>query len=141
MLFLVSQASCSDPGLGSILYIVKKIITLIQIIAPLLLIIMAAIRLTMLMKDPDDKKALPKVRNAFIAAAVVFFVPVIVNAAMAMLGDSFTLSDCWNNASKPGTSSSYVDPNEGKRQKIGTTDPSQYQGGKKQVSNNSQTQE
>ena len=101
---------------------------------------MASIHLTNLMRNPDDKKALPKLKNAFIAAAVVFLIPTIVNAAMYMLGNNFTLSDCWN--SKSGTSSgssSYQDPYGGKRNKIGVTDPSEYQGGKKKNSSSTGT--
>lgn len=135
MYFLASVSSaCSDPGLASILAIVKKVLTLFQIIGPILAIISIAFRLTMLMKNPDDKKGLPKLRNSAIALLVLFLVPAIVNAAFAMLGDSFQISSCWNNASiNTGGGGSYVDPNgddSGKRTKV-YTDPSEYQNGKK----------
>lgn len=133
MYFLVSQSTCSEPALGKMLYVVKNILGIIQIISPILLIVMLSIHLTNIMRNPDDKKALPKIKNAAIALIVIFLIPTIVNAVMYMLGDNLTISDCWNNASAGNNTPSYVDPNEGKRQHIGT-DPSEYENGKKQQS-------
>ena len=132
--FLVSQSTCSDPALASVLFIVKNILNLIGIIAPITLIVMLAVHLIKLVKNPDDKKGLPRIKNALNALVVIFFIPVIVNAAMYLLDDSFTISDCWNNATAPSTSGgNYVDPNgDGKRQQI-TVDPSEYEKGIKQA--------
>ena len=100
MFFLASIGSaCSDPGLASIMSIVKKLLSLFQIIGPILALFSMAYHLTMLMKNPDDKKGLPKLRNSAIALVVLFMVPVIVNASFGMLGDSTSISSCWNNAS------------------------------------------
>ena len=108
---------CTAPALLPILSAVKKILNAIGIIAPILLLIMASVHLLNLVRNPDDKKGLPKLRNSFIAAVVVFFVPVIVNAVMYLLDDTFTLSDCWNNADY-SPNSTYVDPYGKERKSI-----------------------
>ena len=95
LLFLVTQGDCSDVALQNVLSTIKNILELIQIIAPILLLIMTAIHLTNLMRDPDDKKKLKKVQNSALAAIIIFFIPVIVNVVMYMLDDTFTVSSCW----------------------------------------------
>ena len=119
---------CSSPELGGILYTVKSVLTIISIIAPILLLIMGSIHLVNLVKDPDDKKKLAKLKNSAIAAVVIFLIPTIVNAAMYMLNDSFTISDCWNKAQKPTYSTKYIETSDGKR-KTFYTNPSDYQKG------------
>ena len=59
---------CQDVGLMAILYTVKKVLQLIQIIVPILLIVVTGINFTKLVMNPDDKKGLKKVLNSFIAA-------------------------------------------------------------------------
>ena len=134
MLFLESIGSaCNDPGLISILAIVKKILSLLQIIGPILALISLSLHLIKLMNNPDDKKGLPKVRNSAIALVALFMVPVVVNAFFGLLDDSTTLSSCWNSASNnTGGNGNYVSPyeTEGNRSQI-FTNPSDYQNGKK----------
>ena len=134
MIYLASIGSaCSDPGLAAILSIVKKVITIIQIIGPILALISFSYHLTMMVKNPDDKKGLPKIRNSAIALVVLFLVPFIVNAFFGMLDDSTTFSSCWNNSSSVSPSSSYIPiDDDGDRSTI-ITNPSDYQKGKKQV--------
>ena len=121
---------CSAPALLPILGTIKRVMNLIGIIAPILLLVMASIHLVRLVKDPDDKKALPKLRNSFIAAAVVFMVPVAVNAVMYMLDSSFTVSDCWNKAGNYSSPSTYLETEDKKSQSF-LTDPSTYDKGEK----------
>ena len=120
---------CASPALLPLLSAVRKILGIIGIIAPILLIVMASIHLINLLRNPDDKKGLPKIRNSFIAAAVIFLIPTIVNAVMYMLDDTFTLSDCWNKAGNYSTNSTYVDPYGGKNTQIISSD--QYEKGEK----------
>ena len=120
---------CASPALLPLLSAVRKILGIIGIIAPILLIVMASIHLINLLRNPDDKKGLPKIRNSFIAAAVIFLIPTIVNAVMYMLDDTFTLSDCWNKAGNYSTNSTYVDPYGGKKTQIISSD--QYEKGEK----------
>ena len=123
------EVNCSSPGLGGILFAIKNMLNLIQIIAPILLIVMASLHIFAVMRNPDDKKRVKKVINSFIAAAVIFFIPMLLNVVMQMLGTSTTISDCWNAASNVNTNPTYVDPYDtGKRHGL-ITDPGDYQKG------------
>ena len=122
---------CSSPELGAILYIVKRILSMISIVAPILLLIMGTIHIINLVKNPDDKKRIPKIRNSAISAVVIFLVPVAVNAAMYLLDDSLILSDCWNKATKPSYDTKYMDVSDEERQKTNINNPNDYQAGEK----------
>jgi len=124
--------ACSSPALAAILKSTKNILSLIGIIAPILLMVMASIHLVNLMRNPDDKKALPKLKNSALAAVIIFFIPTITNAVMYMLDDSFSVSACWNNASSYSYSSSYVEINEGKK-KTFYSNPGDYEKGEKKA--------
>ena len=123
-------SSCNDAGLSSILGVIKNVLNLIQIIAPILLLIMTAIHLTNLMRDPDDKKKLNKVKNSALAAIIIFFIPMFVNVVFGMLGESTTVSSCWNNATIKTGGSEYIDPYGKQKTKSPVVpDPSSYEKG------------
>ena len=86
---------CSSVALLNVISVVKNIINIIQIIVPIILIIFGIIGLVKLIMNPDDKKYKKSMINKFIAAAIIFFIPVIVNAAMNVLNTSSNLSTCW----------------------------------------------
>lgn len=142
MYLLSIGSACNDAGLAAILAIVKRILTLVQIIGPILAIISGSIHLTMLMKDPDDKKRIPKIRNCGIALVVLFLVPVIVNAVFGWLDNSTQLSSCWNSASTTvNTGGNYIDPYEGEgNQTVIVTNPSEYGKGVKKNTDSSSGQ-
>ena len=123
---------CSDPSMASILSATKKIISLIQIIVPILLIIGMSIHIMNLMKNPDDQKAKKKIINSIIAAVLVFFIPMFINVVMAMIGNNTSFSSCWNNAvvniSREVT---YIPIEDGQKKSNGfIVDPSEYEKGK-----------
>ena len=89
---------CNNPGLQNLLVAVRKLLNLILILAPIIAIMSLAFTFISLMRDPDNKKTLPKVKNTLIACAIVFFIPVIINALMFILGESTNFSSCWINA-------------------------------------------
>ena len=80
-----------------------------------------------MMKNPDDKKGLTKVKNSFMAAAIVFFIPMFVNILMQILGSNTTISDCWNNV-KFNSSSTYYEINPIKKNSI-LSNPDDYEHG------------
>lgn len=127
--FLVNLSECQDQSLAAVLNVVKNILLLIQIIGPILLIVMGTIHLIRLMKNPDDKKGLPRIRNSFVAAIVVFLIPVIVNAAMYLLDDHTTISDCWNKVGSVSYDSEYIDPNGDSTKKGLLVNPDDYEKG------------
>jgi len=129
MFLLDITSACNDAGLASILVIVKRILGVIQIIGPILAMVSLTIHITMLVKDPEDKKRIPKIRNSAIALVVLFLIPVIVNAAMGLLDDSTELSSCWNNASYNGNNGggNYVSPYDDNNKSKVYPNPNDYQ--------------
>ena len=92
------SSCCSDYGIAMYLYIMKNALTIIQIVIPILLLVMATIQMIKMMASPDDKKSPKALLNKFIAALVVFFIPLIVNVVLSIIPDSFELSACWKSA-------------------------------------------
>lgn len=130
MLILTDIASaCNDAALASILAILRRILNLIQIIGPILAIVSMVIHITMLVKDPEDKKRVKKLHNSILALFILFFVPVFVNVTMGALGDGTTFSSCWNNAIEPSNNNGerYVSPYEDNRKSEVYTDQGDYQ--------------
>ena len=120
---------CNNATLGILLYYFKNILNIIWIVGPILAIISLAINFSMLVKNPDDKKAPKRIRNSFIALVVLFMIPTIVNAAMALIDDSSELGACWKqNVGKPDLHSSYINPYNENSQSV-TSDPSKYEYG------------
>ena len=107
--------TCNSSALSIILPIVKNILLLIQIIVPILLIVFSIIQLSQGVMNPDLKDQNKKIFNKFIAAAVVFIVPVLLNVVMGMVGESTEFSNCWNNANDVSINDgNYIDNSHGK---------------------------
>ncbi len=127
---------CNNAALASILYILQNILNLIRIVGPILAIISLAINITMLVRDPDDKKVPKKIRNSLLALVILFFVPTIVNAAMYILDDSYEISACWKqNVSKPAFNSGYINPHPNNNTRSVISNPGDYERGEKRSSN------
>lgn len=94
MLYLA--VSCSDAGLASILKICRNVLTIIQILGPILAGISAVINLTKAMANPEDKKLMGRFKTMIIALLMLFFIPTIVDVSMRMFDNSFNVSACWN---------------------------------------------
>ncbi len=125
---------CSDPGIVIIIDTIRRIVNLIQLIAPILLLIMATIEFTKSVVNPDRKGGLNKIRNMFIAAAVIFFVPMFVNVTFNLLPDSFSLTDCWQQAKTMAESAralnfQYISPYEDQERSSIIINPGDYEKG------------
>ncbi len=94
------KSCCNDYALANVLGIVKEIIHVIQIAVPIVLLVMMVVQLFVLMHNPDDKKNVKKIYNKLIAVLVVFFVPIVVDAVMLLLTNSFNAASCWTNAAE-----------------------------------------
>lgn len=116
--------TCSDPGLANILWIVKNAFNLIQIIGPIIAMVSLVIILLKLFANPENKKLKNALRNWLIALLLLFFIPVIIDATMRLLDDSFSISSCWNNAVKSdnSTNSDYINSSN-KKPTNGFIDP------------------
>lgn len=121
--------ACTDSSLLAIMSIVKNIVKLIQIIGPILAIVSLSLNFIHLMKSPENKKILPKVRNSLIALAVLFFVPMFVDVLFKMLGSSTNFSSCWNDANFSFSTEATYQPIETTSSTGILIDPSDYQHG------------
>ncbi len=92
---MIEILECSG-SVGTFIIIAKRIVTLIQTIVPIILILMSMINLTKMLKDPENKKLFPRIRNSFIAAVLVFFIPMFINVFINATGNKNTFSECWN---------------------------------------------
>ena len=141
MLLLESIGSvCNDPALVSVLAVIKRVLSVLQIIGPILAIISLSYHIFMMVKNPEDKKGIPKIRNSALALIILFLLPVVVNAVFALLDDSTIISDCWNHAelkisSKGGKYVSPYDSDDDKRSQV-IVNPEDYQNGDKSDSSN-----
>ena len=68
---------CSDLGIVVTLNLFQNIMNLIQVLVPIILMVCASLEFIKLSIDPNRKGGISRIRNMFIAAAVVFFVPMI----------------------------------------------------------------
>ena len=89
---------CSDYALANILDIIRRIFELIQIIAPIILIISLIIQLTQMTMNPELKGGSKKIINKFVAAAIIFLAPMFVNVVLGLMPKSFTIATCWEDA-------------------------------------------
>ncbi len=91
---------CSDPGLIPIFKTSSGIIHIIQIVAPIVLLVMASIQLTRMVMNPDLKNGLKSLHAKFLGAAIIFFVPMFVDVTLAMVEPSgnFQITSCLKEA-------------------------------------------
>ena len=127
--------NCSSQGLYSILNILKNILTIIQIIGPILLIISLTITIIKLMNNPDEKKLKNNIKNEVIAIILLFFIPVIINTTMSLLGENYSITDCWNSIRKTSSDSRYINTNKNKKNTI-NNNIEEYEKGEKRNNNN-----
>jgi len=123
---------CSDYALAMSLNTIRKFMSIVQIIAPIILILMAVVELTLLMMDPEKKNGLKNTYNKIMAATIIFSIPIMMDAVLSVMPDSFSVSACWDEAKviaekSKNTSSKYVDINPKKKKKTILTDPDSYQ--------------
>jgi len=127
-MFLISL-NCNDQSLAAILTVIKNILQVIQIIGPIVAIIALSLHFFQLMRDPDNKKAVPKIKNSMIALVVLFFVPLLVDVVFSLLGSSTTFSACWNSSSSKITTTPTYQPIDSTKKQGLITDPTEYQKG------------
>lgn len=140
MIYLLDVASaCSSPALANILSILKQILSLIQLIGPILGIVGLAICFSRLMANPEEKKNKSALKNCLIATALLFFIPFLVNLTMGLLDDSFELATCWNNAESvknTGEKSEYNNSKDKDHQSIIVTPDAYENNGESNAQNN-----
>jgi beta-N-acetylglucosaminidase len=99
MNYLVLPA-CEDANFLSALKLAKDIFDIICVLVPIVLILLAAIDLGKIVMGGDTKKTIPMVVKRMISCCAIFFIPILVDLFLEMLGvfsvDSFNV--CVNNA-------------------------------------------
>lgn len=120
------DSCCSDYGIAKYIYVMKQAINIIHFVVPIILIIMSGIQLFKMVTSPDDPqgKKMKSLRNKFIATIIIFFMPFIVNLAVEIIPDSFSVSGCWQSADDVVTLMNELeeinyDPFESQRKPIG----------------------
>lgn len=112
---------CTSPEVSAIMTPIRNLYSIIQIIAPILLMCAATYRLIRLMKNPEEKNGIKVIINSFLAAAIIFFIPTIVSAILNMVSSQGQLSACWESAGENkrlAIASSYISNSEDKRVKV-----------------------
>ena len=133
---------CSDYGLVLIIDTARKVMEIIQMVVPIILIVWGTLELMKLVMNPDEKKGVKKLFNKFIAAAIVFFIPVFVNATMNLLSTDFTVGACWEQAKSKAeiarqSSPKYINPYENEQKTTSILPkPDDYESGSKKSSSN-----
>ena len=129
--------TCNQPELASVLKIVKNILNFVQILGPILCIISLVVYIIRLINNPEDKKEKGKLKNIIIALLLVFFIPLIVNAAMVLCDDSFSFAACWNYVEQyeDEGDSSYIENTEQERYPV-VIDSDKYRSEEKKDSDN-----
>ena len=109
---------CSDPAMLPFLSVIRTVFQMIQILGPILSIVALMILFFKLMTNPEDPQNKIKngIKNSIISLVILFLLPAIVNLTMYILGDKFTVSECWNAAKdyKAGKPSQYYDKGKDK---------------------------
>lgn len=147
MNFLDLSSTCGSPALLVVLKVVSNILKLVQMIGPILAICSLIYTIIKMINNPDEKKNVKRIKNSLIALVLLFFIPMIVNTVVGMLGDTTKFSDCWNSintTSSNGSSSAsgnskYKEVNSKKSTSQIVTDPSEYQRGTAKPSSSTNT--
>ena len=88
---------CSSIVLYNTLSIIKKSLTIIQIIGPICTMVSLAISFTLLTANPDEKKHQTRIKNSLIATVILFLLPALVNLIMSLpvIEQNTTVGQCW----------------------------------------------
>lgn len=108
------MSECGSTILTIVLPVFKRIVSLIQIIGPILAIISITFYFIKLMINPEEKKIKKKIMNSCIALVFLFFIPLIVMIVMNIVSTRVDYLSCWNELSSdkklPLTDSFMDDP-------------------------------
>ena len=126
---MILDIECSAE-LSGILYATKNILNIIMIGAPILAIISFTILLVKLSMNPDEKKLIKNLTNVIKALVIIFFIPLLINITMSLVGNNTSISSCYNNASSPNTNPTYMDGSENNNDDV-LTDGKDYDGAEK----------
>ncbi len=95
----ITTEACKDPVLAKSLSLIHTVFSIMCILTPIILIVLASIQTASMMMNPDQKNGIQKIVKKFVAAVVVFFVPMLTDIIVNMVpGNEFSISACWDAA-------------------------------------------
>lgn len=109
---------CNDVIFKFLLFPVKNLLNLLMIIAPILLIVSLVYTFIKMTTNPEDKKIIKRLVNSCMALLFLFFIPLIINVLMSMLGDNTDITKCWNDSSRNSKIPTYIPIDGNKTTKI-----------------------
>ncbi len=113
---------CTSPGIASIMTVLRRIYSFIQIIVPIILIVAIILHLVNMLSNPDDKKNnSKKIFNSIIATMLIYFLPTILTVILNVLPEQIQLTACWESAAdvdRVTRASAYISLTEEERQSI-----------------------
>lgn len=112
---------CTSPQMEYIMNIFRSLYSVIQVLVPIILICAATYRLIKLMKNPEEKNGIKNIVNAFLAAAIIFFIPTILSAVLNMMPNQGQLAACWESAGEDNRlaiATSYISDSDDKRVQV-----------------------
>jgi len=87
---------CNSSSLLLFLSILKKGLSILWVVGPILAIISLTISFSKIaLFTEEEKKEKNKMKNSIIALIVVFFIPIIVTFVLDNMGSNFKVSSCW----------------------------------------------
>lgn len=90
---------CSNADILKVVYLIKIVVTAIQVAVPIILIVTISLDFAKGMKDAKaPSEMLANCRYRLIAAVVIFAIPLLVKIILTVMGNSTFFSACWNNA-------------------------------------------
>lgn len=95
-------SACQDFSFLSVVLLVKRLLEIICLAVPIVLILMSSIEVSKIVLNPDakvTKGVISRVIHKTICAVAVFFLPILINTLLGMLGQTnMTATACWTNA-------------------------------------------
>lgn len=101
-MFILETSACADPSVLATILFIKKLTKILSIIVPAILVILLTIDIVKSVASSDDdelKRAQRLSAKRIVYALVIFFVPILVDAAFGLLSSvKVTGSECYTNA-------------------------------------------
>ncbi|MBQ9182106.1 MAG: C39 family peptidase [Bacilli bacterium] len=100
---MILSLSCDAPEFLNTIVIIKKVLVIAQIMAPIVLIILSSIdiaKAVMAGNEDDIMRHVRKFPKRLLSLSVIYFVPIIINFTVSLAQDISEYSECYANATE-----------------------------------------